>query len=180
MLTTIFPTLTPICLTLTPTCPTVTPTFLAPNATCLQLYFSHGCFMIIRGKVGRMLKGPPLIPRTYIFSVLFRCRCCRGWWNVATRPVLCVVRKVDYIWHPCADKLTHLSTYGYHIRSCLVWRNTTSSDLFHCSHQRTLYLEGSLIKILSCQGALLFLLVSCMKKKISHLYSGIYTLAAGA
>ena len=93
-----------------------------------------------------------------------------GWWNIAARPVLCVVRKVDYIWHPCADKLTHLSTYGYHIRSCLVWRNTTSSDLFHCSHQRTLYLEGSLIKILSCQGALLFLLVSCMKKK-----SVIYT-----
>ena len=86
--------------------------------------------------------------------------------------VLCVVGKVDYIQHPCANMLTFLSTYRYCIRSRLIWRNTTSSDLYHCSRQRTLYLEGSLIKILSCQGALLFLLVICMTKKIV-----IYTLA---
>ena len=61
--------------------------------------------------------------------------------------MLYVVGKVDHIRHPGADMLMYLSTHGCHIRCHIIWRNTTFSDLYHCSRQRTLYLEGSLIKI---------------------------------
>ena len=66
----------------------------------------------------------------YLSCLAFRCQCFRGWWIVAARPVLCVVGKVDYIRHPCADTLTYLSTYRYGIHCRLIWRNTTSSDLY--------------------------------------------------
>ena len=73
----------------------------------------------------------------------------RGWSNFAACPVLCGVGKVDHIRHPGADMWMYLSTDVYHIRRCPLLRNTTSSsELFHLSHQRTLYFEGSLIKML--------------------------------
>ena len=75
-----------------------------------------------------------------------------GWWNVAACPVLCVVSKVDHILYPDADTLMYLLTDGYHILRRLIWRNTISSDLSHWSRQRTLYLEGSLIKMFFCSS----------------------------
>ena len=44
----------------------------------------------------------------YLLSLVFKCRCCGGWWKAAALPVLCVVRKVDHIWHPSANMLMYL------------------------------------------------------------------------
>ena len=71
----------------------------------------------------------------------------REWWNGVARLVLYCSVENGLIRHPGAEMLTYPSTVISHDGRCLLWWNTTFQECCKLSLQRTLYLEGSLIKI---------------------------------